>query len=103
MLAMAIFPIYIVAIIFMIGVGFGETIRWGLGQALIMEATDDEYRGRMMSLLMMSFGVLPLAMLPAGYAVDRFGAEATLYGMTILLLVATVIFIVMSPRLRRFS
>ena len=103
MLVMAIFPFYVVAIIFMIGVGFGETIRWGLGQALIMEATDDEYRGRMMSLLMMSFGVLPLAMLPAGYAVDRFGAEAALYGMTILLLVATVIFIIASPRMRRLS
>jgi MFS family permease len=103
MLAMAIFPFYLVAIFFMTGVGFGETIRWGLGQAMMMEATADEYRSRMMSLLMMSFGVMPLAMLPLGYAVDAFGAEKALFGMTFLLLGATVLFIILSPRMRHLS
>ncbi|MDA1296862.1 MAG: MFS transporter [Chloroflexi bacterium] len=96
-------PFYLVGAILMIGIGFGETIRWGLGQALIMEETDDQYRSRMMSLLMMSFGLMPVAVLPLGFAVEHFGASTAALGMSVVLLVASVIFIFGNARLRKME
>lgn len=96
-------PFYWVGAIFMIGIGFGETIRWGLGQALIMEEADDAYRSRMMSLLMMSMGLMPVAVLPLGFAVDEFGAAESALGMAAALIVFSVLFIAMSSRLRKLN
>lgn len=93
-------PFYVVGAALAIGIGFGETIRWGLGQALIMEETDDEYRSRMMSLVMMSFGLMPIAVLPLGLAIDAFGAQPAAIGMAIILLIGAVLFSVFAGRIR---
>lgn len=96
-------PFYVVGAALAIGIGFGETIRWGLGQALIMEETDDEYRSRMMSLVMMSFGLMPIAVLPLGFAIDEFGAQASAIGMAIVLLTGSLLFSIFSGRIRRLQ
>lgn len=96
-------PIYLVGAALAIGVGFGETIRWGLGQALTMEETDDEYRARVMSLMMMSFGLMPAAVVPLGFAIEEYGAQTSVLGMSIILLVVSVLFIVGSSRMRRMQ
>ena len=87
--------------ILMIGAGFGETTRWGLGQALIMEETDDAYRARMMSLMMMSFGLMPAAVLPLGFAIEEWGARTALFGMSAMLLVVSILFLIGASKLRR--
>lgn len=96
-------PFYIVGAALAVGIGFGETIRWGLGQALIMEETDDEYRSRMMSLVMMSFGLMPIAVLPLGFAVEAWGAQAAAIGMAIILLAAAVLFGIFSSNIRKLQ
>lgn len=68
---------FIVGIIAMIIIGFSETGRWSLGQALMMENADEEYRARVISLLMMSWGLMPLSLLPMSWAFSYFGAEIT--------------------------
>jgi MFS family permease len=68
---------FIVGIIAMIIVGFSETGRWSLGQALMMENAGEEYRARVISLLMMSWGLMPISMLPMSWAFSYFGAEIT--------------------------
>ncbi len=94
-------PVYAAGALGMVGMGLAEQARWALGQSLMMENTSDEYRARVMSVLMMSFGMLPLGMLPLGYAMKEFGArEAVGVSAALLLLVALVSFIAM-PRLRR--
>ena len=57
--------------ILFIGVGFGETIRWALGQALVIENANTRYRARMASLTMMTYGLIPLAAFPIGWLVDK--------------------------------
>lgn len=94
-------PFYLVGAALAIGVGFGETIRWGLGQALMMEETADEYRARMMSLMMMSFGLMPAAVIPLGFAIEKYGAQTSVFGMSIILLVVSTIFIFGSSRMRK--
>ena len=68
---------FIIGIIAMIILGFSETGRWSLGQALMIDNADEAYRARVVSLLMMSWGLMPLSMIPIGWAFGYFGAEIT--------------------------
>lgn len=70
---------FVVGVIAMIIVGFSETGRWSLGQALMMENAGEEYRARVISLLMMSWGLMPISMLPMSWAFGYFGAEITTF------------------------
>ena len=85
----------------MIGIGFGESIRWALSQALAVEETGDEYRARVMSLLMMTYGLMPIGILPVSVAFDRYGAEKTVAGLGVVLLAVTFFYIVVRPTLRK--
>jgi MFS family permease len=94
-------PLYIVGFAAMIGIGLGESGRWALGQALIMEESDDEFRGRVMSVMMMTFGLMPLGVYPLAAAMDLFDPQPAVLGMAVILLGVSVLFFVFQPRLRR--
>ena len=99
-LVISTIPLYTVGLLVIIAIGFGETIRWGLGQALVMEQTADEYRARMMSLYLMTYGVMPFAVLPLGFAIEYYGAANSLLAMSLILLVFSSLFIIFGSRLR---
>ena len=103
MLLLAVSQIYIVGLAIMVGVGFAGSIRMTLGQSLTIEATDDAFRARVMSLNMMTFGLMPLGALPMGFAIDHIGAEATLVIVGSILIAATALLMLSSSRLRRHS
>jgi predicted MFS family arabinose efflux permease len=103
MLLLAFSQIYLVGMAIMVGVGLVGSIRMTLGQALSIEATDDEFRARVMSLNMMTFGLMPLGALPMGYSIDKLGAETTLIIVGVTLLIATVLLMVGSSTLRNHS
>ena len=85
----------------MVGMGLAEQARWALGQSLMMESTRDEYRARVMSVLMMTFGLMPLGMLPLGWAMEEFGARSPVGVIAVALLVVTLLSIIFMPRLRK--
>ncbi len=97
------FPWYWVGMIFFIGVGFGESIRWALGQALVVEHANARYRARMTSLTMMSYGLIPIAAFPVGWLVDNVGVQETVIGMAIALFAAGIFFIVASKSVRNLN
>ena len=103
MLAVASVPFYVAGLAAMLGVGFGEAIRWALAQALVMEVSEDQYRARVMSVLMMSYGLMPLGVLPLSYAMNWFGPQQATGGVAVILLVVSALFVVFSPHLRRLS
>jgi MFS family permease len=103
MMLLAFFPWYLIGLFVMVGVGIAGSIRMTLGQSLVIEATDDAYRARVMSLQMMGFGLMPLGALPMGYMVDALGAEWTLLAIGIALTAITFVFMMASPSLRRLS
>ncbi|NQW19393.1 MAG: MFS transporter [Chloroflexi bacterium] len=94
-------PVYAAGILGMVGMGLAEQARWALGQSLMMESTTDEYRARVMSVLMMTFGLMPLGMLPLGYAIKEFGARPAVGFTAVVLLVFSLAAIIFMPRLRR--
>ena len=58
----------------------------------MIENADEEYRARVISLLMMSWGLMPLSMLPMSWAFGYFGAEIT----TLFTAIITLLFAVSS-------
>lgn len=56
-----------------------------INSTLIMHTADQAFHGRVMSLYMMTFSIMPLGSVPISWLVDQFGAPAT-FGFTGLLL-----------------
>ena len=56
-----------------------------LNNTVVQERVPNEVRGRVMSLMMMTFGLTPLAVLPAGAAARAFGVQATVTAAGVLL------------------
>ncbi len=78
LLLMASFPYYVAGAAAMLLMGLGASPQRALKESLAMDAVDDRYRGRVMSVLMLSIGLIPLGVLPLGLAADNLGARATL-------------------------
>jgi predicted MFS family arabinose efflux permease len=93
-------PVFAAGVLGMVGMGLAEQARWALGQSLMMENTTDEYRARVMSVLMMTFGLMPLGMLPLGYAMKEFGARPSVAVSAAALLIFALLAIIFMPRLR---
>ena len=103
LLLLASVPVYYAALGFMMILGVGETGRRVLNQALLMDQVDDAYQGRVMSVFVMSFGLMPLGVLPAGLAIDLLGSQITIGAMGATLLVASALVLVTQGSLRRLQ
>lgn len=97
----AVFPFYYAAAAIMVLLGLGDAARRTLNQALIMEEVEDEYQGRVMSVCMMNFGLMPLGILPAAAVAEWVGAEVAIASLGLLLLATTAVVLGTQRRLRR--
>lgn len=99
----AAFPFYMAAVAIMVLLGLGDATRRTLNQTLIMEVVEDRFRGRVMSVFMMNFGLMPLGVLPAGLAIELYGGQATaaFLGITLVLVAAGVL--ITQRKLRNFE
>lgn len=92
------FTVSALAIIF---VGIGQTGRMTLAGTLLQHYVEDEYRGRVMAIYMMEFGLTSLSVLLAGILADRIGIQWSIGGMALILIVISIGVLIASPRLRR--
>ena len=92
LILVGLIPLYVAAVAIMLVLGLGDAVRRSLMMALIMEQVSDEYRGRVMSVFMMNFGLMPLGVLPAGLVAEFFGGQvaAGMLGFLLLLTTAAV-------------
>ena len=81
-------------------VGIGDAARRTINQSLVMEKTDGPYQGRVMSVFMMNFGLMPLGVLPAGILVDILGGQAVIGALGVALLIFTLVILVTQKGLR---
>ena len=100
LLLIAAIPIYAVAAALMLLLGLGDAGRRTLNQSLIMEEVEDRYRGRVMSVFMLNFGLMPLGTLPASSLAEIIGAEAVVGILAMALLAFTALILVTQKRLR---
>lgn len=95
-------PLLWVGILCMVAIGLGDSGRMALGQSLVLEACDDEYRGRVMSIFMMTWGLMPLGVLPLSAGFDLLGPRLALGVMATLALVVSIAFFA-QPKLRKLG
>ena len=89
LLGVAIVPIYVIAVLFMVPLGLGDASRRTLIMALIMEMSEEKYRGRVMSIFMLNFGLMPLGVLPAGVISDLLGGQIAVGLLAVMLILVT--------------
>lgn len=103
---------YIVSVVMLIFVGLGQNVRQTLGNTLLQYYVKAEFRGRVMSVMMMEFGMTSFVVFFAGVITDAVGGRGTLLGVTlhgvqwtvgglaVFLVLMSVAFLVLSRRVR---
>ena len=89
LLGVAVIPIYMLAVLFMVPLGLGDASLRTIIMTLIMEKSEERYRGRVMSIFMLNFGLMPLGVLPAGVISDLFGGQVAIGILAVMLIMVT--------------
>ena len=96
----AVAPFYGVALVLLGAVGFGSMIVMTVNNTSIQLIIPDEIRGRVMSVMMMTWGLMPLGGVPAGIAAEAFGARPVVVVGGMLSIVAVLMIFSFFPAFR---
>jgi MFS family permease len=99
----ALSPSFGLALPFLAGVGFSSMIYMTVNNTVIQTVVPDEVRGRVMSVMMMSWGLMPLGAFPAGLIAEAYGSPAAVAGGATLLLLFATAFYIGAPAFRRLD
>ena len=84
-------------------VGLGSTARMTLSNTLIQYYVDDDYRGRVMSIYMMEFGLMGFGVFAASMLAEAIGAEWAVGGFAMALVLVSLLAIAFVPRIRKLD
>ena len=84
-------------------VGIGQSSNMTLSATLIQYYADSEYRGRVMSILMMQFGLVSLGAFIAGMMAEIVGIQWSIGGLALILLFMSILAFTFLPRMRRLD
>lgn len=84
-------------------VGLGQAARMTLGNTLIQYYVDDEYRGRVLSIYVMEFGLTSFGAFGAGLLAEVIGVNWALGGFAMTLVAVALLTLIFVPRLRRLD
>ena len=99
-IAFALAPGFLLALLFLAAGNVGGMLFMATNNAILQAKVPDELRGRVMSVLMMSFGLMPLGVLPLTVAADLIGARAAVAISSATMLVVLAAIFTLSRRLR---
>jgi predicted MFS family arabinose efflux permease len=81
--------------------GMGMACFGTLQSTIVLRATSDDMRSRVMGILVLAIGGDPLGQLQIGTLAERFGVQATLAGQASAALVALVLIVMLFPAVLR--
>jgi MFS family permease len=84
-------------------VGLGTTGRMTLGNTLLQYYVDNEYRGRVMSIYIMEFGLVSFGTFAAGLMAEAWGVQGVVGGFAIALVFMAVLALAFLPRIRKLD
>ncbi len=87
----------------MVFVGLGQTGRMTLSNTLVQFYVEDEYRGRVMSIYMMEFGLTSFGTFAAGAMAESIGPQWAIGGFAMVLVVFSLLAITFLPSIRRLD
>ena len=93
----------VVSLILMVVVGLGQTGRMTLGNTLVQYYVDDEYRGRVMSIYLMQFGLSSFGSFAVGILAESMGVQWAVGGFAMVLIFLSILALAFVPRLRRLD
>ena len=94
---------FTLAFVFMIAVGLGEAARTSLSNTLVQDHTDNEYRGRVMSVYMMEFGLTSLSVFGVSVLASFTGVQWAVGGAALLLIPIALYYFLFVPTIRRLQ
>lgn len=84
-------------------VGIGTAGRQAFSQILLHSYVENEYRGRVMALMMLQPGMMALGAFVIGIVAERAGIDIAMGALAIGLVAIAGLLLVTSPRLRRLQ
>lgn len=93
-------PFSIAAIIF---VGLGQSGQMTLSNTLVQYYVGEEYRGRVMSIMMMQFGIMGFASFSAGLLAETTGVQWAVGGFAIALVFISILALIFVSRIRKLD
>jgi MFS family permease len=103
LVAFAFSPTFTIALGVIVLVGIGQTGRMTLSNTLLQYYVDDAYRGRVMSLYMMEFGLSSFGVFFAAIMADLVGPQMAVGGLAVLMVILSTLALFLVPRLRRLD
>ncbi len=94
---------YPVSLLFIIPVGLGNAGRMALSNTLIQAYVEDEYRGRVMSIYMMEFGLTSFATFGVSILTEFTGVQWAVGGLAGMLVLVALYYIAFVPTMRRLD
>jgi MFS family permease len=82
-------------------IGVAQSIYLATNNTLVQLAVPDALQGRVMSVYMTTWGLMPLGALPQGVLADWFGAPVVMAGTGLLSALVVVLMVIRNPALRR--
>ena len=99
--AFALSNLYALSFALLVVAGIANSIYLMFNQVMVQLIVDDEYRGRVLSLYVMTSGITPFSALLMGALIDIFGPQVTVACFTGLASVIVLVIGITSSRLRR--
>lgn len=103
LLIIGVVPAMAMAVAMSLFIGIGDALRRTLNQALLLEVAEPEYRGRVISIYAMNFGLTPAGALPAGALAEWLGVRVAVFILGILLISLSVAIGLRRPRLFHYQ
>jgi hypothetical protein len=98
----AITPWFSLSLLLVAITGGVSSVYMAANNTIIQMTVDDQYRGRVMSVYMMTWGLMPFGTLPMGALADVFGAPAAVAGQAIFSAIVIGLVALRLPRLWAF-
>jgi len=103
MIAFSFTTEWYLSLVLVVFIGLGQTGQMAIGFVLIQYYVDPSYRGRVMSFMMLGFGLASLGTFFGGILAETMGIQWSIGGLSMALAVVTVLMLIFSPRLRKLD
>ncbi len=94
---------YNLSLALMIVVGLGQVGRMTLGNTLLQYYVADAYRGRVMSIYLMEFGLTSFGVFAAGLIAEAIGVQWAVGGFAMVLVFLSILALAFVPRIRKLD
>ncbi len=94
-------PVLWMALAALVLVGMASNGYWALNNTMVLGASDHRYFGRVMSIYMLSWSVMPFVAFPQSAIADAIGVQLMMAGVGVLLIAVLIAIVLLFPGYRR--